>query len=314
MRGATAPRAVLIGLLYHVCSTPAAAPTSREGACRTRSSRARTRPTPSGRGDRRRRDPHDGDRRARRRRRARAHAGSQNPESEVSAHYCVDADTIDPVRARGATSPGTRAAGTRTRSGSSSPASPASAPLDWSDAYSRAVLERAARLTAEVCARYGIPMRRLRAADLVAGPARRHGSRRRERGLPQERPLGSGPRLPLGAVPAAQRAAATSSSAPARPEAISSSSARVITSGGEIWRPPPTRVRVSTPWWRALKRDAVGEARDRRRAAPGRSAPRRRRRSRLGSRSRARGRAAARAPPGSPSRARARGRRGPRAR
>ena len=35
--------------------------------------------------------------------------------------------------------------------------------------YSQAVVERAARLTADVCARYGIPLRRLRAADLVAG-------------------------------------------------------------------------------------------------------------------------------------------------
>jgi len=41
--------------------------------------------------------------------------------------------------------------------------------LGWSDAYSRAVVERAARLTADVCGRYGIPIRRLRASDLVAG-------------------------------------------------------------------------------------------------------------------------------------------------
>ena len=42
-------------------------------------------------------------------------------------------------------------------------------PAEWRDAYSGAVLRQAARLTADVCARYGIPLRRLRAADLVAG-------------------------------------------------------------------------------------------------------------------------------------------------
>ncbi len=92
----------------------------------------------------------------------------QNPDSEVSAHYCVDADTaIQCVReqhiawhARGgnANSVGIELAGF---AGQRS--------LGWSDAYSRAVVERAARLTADVCRRYGIPIRRLRASDLVAG-------------------------------------------------------------------------------------------------------------------------------------------------
>ena len=92
----------------------------------------------------------------------------QNPESEVSAHYCVDADTIvqcvreDDIawHARGgnATSIGIELAGYAGQRA-----------LGWSDAYSRAVVERAARLTADVCGRYGIPIRRLRAADLVAG-------------------------------------------------------------------------------------------------------------------------------------------------
>ena len=92
----------------------------------------------------------------------------QNPESEVSAHYCVDAETtIQCVleqdiawHARGgnASSVGVELAG---YAGQRS--------LGWSDAYSRAVVERAARVTAEVCARHRIPIRRLRAADLVAG-------------------------------------------------------------------------------------------------------------------------------------------------
>ena len=92
----------------------------------------------------------------------------ENPASEVSAHYCVDAGTtIQCVReediawhARGgnANSIGIELAGYASQR-----------TLGWNDAYSRAVVERAARLTAEVCARHGIPLRRLHAADLVAG-------------------------------------------------------------------------------------------------------------------------------------------------
>jgi N-acetyl-anhydromuramyl-L-alanine amidase AmpD len=88
--------------------------------------------------------------------------------SEVSAHYCVDAaTTIQCVReddiawhARGgnANSIGIELAGYAGQRA-----------LGWSDAYSRAVLERGARLAAEVCERHGIPIRRLRAADLAAG-------------------------------------------------------------------------------------------------------------------------------------------------
>ena len=92
----------------------------------------------------------------------------QSPVSEVSAHYCVDADTVvQCVReedvawhARGgnANSIGIELAGYAGQKA-----------LGWSDAYSRAVLDRAAKLTADVCARHGIPIRRLRPADLVAG-------------------------------------------------------------------------------------------------------------------------------------------------
>jgi N-acetyl-anhydromuramyl-L-alanine amidase AmpD len=91
-----------------------------------------------------------------------------NPASEVSAHYCVDADTVVVwvreeniawhARGGNTTSVGIELAGFA-RQG----------PAEWADAYSSAVVRRAARLTAEVCARYGIPLRRLRAADLVAG-------------------------------------------------------------------------------------------------------------------------------------------------
>lgn len=92
----------------------------------------------------------------------------ENPSSQVSAHYCIDADTtIQCVReediawhARGGntSSIGIELAGYAGQRA-----------LGWSDAYSSAVVERAAALTAEVCERHGIPIRRLRAADLVAG-------------------------------------------------------------------------------------------------------------------------------------------------
>jgi N-acetyl-anhydromuramyl-L-alanine amidase AmpD len=91
-----------------------------------------------------------------------------DPAAEVSAHYCVDADTVIQCvpeehvawHARGGntSSVGIELAGFARQS-----------PAEWRDAYSGAVLRQAARLTADVCARYGIPLRRLRAADLVAG-------------------------------------------------------------------------------------------------------------------------------------------------
>ena len=91
-----------------------------------------------------------------------------SPVSEVSAHYCVDSDTtIQCVReadiawhARGGN---TNSIGIELAGYAGQQAS------DWSDEYSRAVLERAAELTADVCGRYMIPIRRLRASGLVAG-------------------------------------------------------------------------------------------------------------------------------------------------
>lgn len=94
-----------------------------------------------------------------------------HPVSEVAAHYCIDADTtVQCVReadiawhARGGNSNsiGIELAGFASQGA-----------RDWNDDYSRAVLDRAAKLTAEVCARYDIPVRRVRAAGLLAG---RHG-------------------------------------------------------------------------------------------------------------------------------------------
>jgi N-acetyl-anhydromuramyl-L-alanine amidase AmpD len=88
--------------------------------------------------------------------------------SQVSAHYCVDADgVIQCVRekdiawhARGGNTPsiGVELAGfaRQTRK-------------DWADAYSKAVLRRAATLVADVCRRKRIPVRWLVASDLLAG-------------------------------------------------------------------------------------------------------------------------------------------------
>jgi N-acetyl-anhydromuramyl-L-alanine amidase AmpD len=90
------------------------------------------------------------------------------PVSKVSAHYCVDADSVvQCVRekdiawhARGGNtaSIGVELAGfarqTRT---------------DWADAYSTAVLGRAAAVVADVCRRRAIPVRWLVADDLSAG-------------------------------------------------------------------------------------------------------------------------------------------------
>jgi N-acetyl-anhydromuramyl-L-alanine amidase AmpD len=90
------------------------------------------------------------------------------PVSKVSAHYCVDADTVvQCVRekdiawhARGgnADSIGVELAGfaRQTRK-------------DWADPYSTAMLGRAARVVAGSCGRHAIPVRWLVAADLEAG-------------------------------------------------------------------------------------------------------------------------------------------------
>ncbi|HET8813194.1 MAG TPA: peptidoglycan recognition family protein [Gaiella sp.] len=92
----------------------------------------------------------------------------KTPVSRVSAHYCVDADSvIQCVRekdiawhARGGNtnSIGVELAGfaSQTR-------------RDWADPYSAAVLDRAANLVADVCRRRRIPVRWVGADDLVAG-------------------------------------------------------------------------------------------------------------------------------------------------
>jgi N-acetyl-anhydromuramyl-L-alanine amidase AmpD len=87
------------------------------------------------------------------------------PETEVSAHYCVDADSVvQCVRERDIA---WHARGGNERSiGIELAGRAGQGRAGWADAYSYAVLERAAALTAEICARYAIPVRWLRAAAL----------------------------------------------------------------------------------------------------------------------------------------------------
>lgn len=92
----------------------------------------------------------------------------RNPRARVSAHYCVDADSIvQCVRdqdvawhAPGANHDGIgiEHAGTAKQTG-----------RDWADAYSKAMLARSAKLAASLCKKYKIPPVWLYPADLVAG-------------------------------------------------------------------------------------------------------------------------------------------------
>jgi N-acetyl-anhydromuramyl-L-alanine amidase AmpD len=92
----------------------------------------------------------------------------RNPMAKVSAHYCVDNDTIvQCVRdqdvawhAPGANHDGIgiEHAGRAKQTG-----------RDWSDAYSAAMLDRSAALVAHLCRTYKIPVTWLYAADLKAG-------------------------------------------------------------------------------------------------------------------------------------------------
>lgn len=92
----------------------------------------------------------------------------RNPNAKVSAHYCVDANSIvQCVRdqdvgwhAPGANHDGIgiEHAGRAKQTG-----------RDWSDPYSTAMLERSATLVAGLCRAYKIPVTWLYAADLKAG-------------------------------------------------------------------------------------------------------------------------------------------------
>jgi N-acetyl-anhydromuramyl-L-alanine amidase AmpD len=88
--------------------------------------------------------------------------------TQVSAHYCVDAESVvQCVRERDIA---WHARGGNARSIGIELAGFAGQSADeWSDAYSRAVLERAAELTATICSRHRVPIKRLKATDLRSG-------------------------------------------------------------------------------------------------------------------------------------------------
>jgi N-acetyl-anhydromuramyl-L-alanine amidase AmpD len=92
----------------------------------------------------------------------------RHPSSQVSAHYCVDADSVVQCVREGDIAWHARGGNSRSI-GIELAGFAGQQRADWDDDYSRAVLERAARLTAEVCDRYGIPIRRIRAAGLRKG-------------------------------------------------------------------------------------------------------------------------------------------------
>jgi N-acetyl-anhydromuramyl-L-alanine amidase AmpD len=88
--------------------------------------------------------------------------------SRVSAHYCVDADSV--VQCVREKDIAWHARGGNTNSIGVELAGFASQTTrDWKDRYSAAVLERAATVVADVCRRRRIPVRWLVAEDLVAG-------------------------------------------------------------------------------------------------------------------------------------------------
>jgi N-acetyl-anhydromuramyl-L-alanine amidase AmpD len=91
-----------------------------------------------------------------------------SPASKVSAHYCVDASQV--IQCVREADVAWHARGGNERSiGVELAGYAGQGPRGWDDDYSWAVLERAAGLTADVCRRYDIPVRRVRAAGLRAG-------------------------------------------------------------------------------------------------------------------------------------------------
>jgi N-acetyl-anhydromuramyl-L-alanine amidase AmpD len=91
-----------------------------------------------------------------------------NPAAKVSAHYCVDADSIvQCVRDQDVAwhAPGANHNGI----GIEHAGRAAQTGRDWGDPYSRAMLDRSAALVAELCRKYELPVAWLGAAELRAG-------------------------------------------------------------------------------------------------------------------------------------------------
>lgn len=92
----------------------------------------------------------------------------RDPGSKVSAHYCVDNDSIvQCVRDQdiGWHAPGANHNGI----GIEHAGRARQTRREWSDAYSTAMLDRSATLVADLCRKYEIPVTWLDAADLRAG-------------------------------------------------------------------------------------------------------------------------------------------------
>jgi N-acetyl-anhydromuramyl-L-alanine amidase AmpD len=99
-------------------------------------------------------------------------AGPQAPRA--SAHYTVDSDSVvQSVLEKDVAWHAGPANGYSI--GIEHAGFAAQTPAEWADAYSVAMLERSAQLVAEICKRYGIPVRRVSAEDLKAGGERRRG-------------------------------------------------------------------------------------------------------------------------------------------
>lgn len=91
-----------------------------------------------------------------------------NPDSEVSAHYCVDDETIIQCVAEGDIAWHARG-GNSHSIGVELAGSARQVAGDWADDYSLAVLDRAARLVAEIALRHDVPVRRLGPVGLQNG-------------------------------------------------------------------------------------------------------------------------------------------------
>jgi N-acetyl-anhydromuramyl-L-alanine amidase AmpD len=92
----------------------------------------------------------------------------QTTDRDVSSHYCIDNDTIvQCVREEDVAwcAPGANHNGIHLEHAGYAKQSAS----DWEDEYSQAMLDRSARLTADVCKRYRIPVTWLHPTDLLAG-------------------------------------------------------------------------------------------------------------------------------------------------
>ena len=92
----------------------------------------------------------------------------QNPAARVSAHYCVDNDSIvQCVRDKDVAwhAPGANHNGIGVEHAGRARQTRA----EWLDAYGQAMLDRSAGLVADLCTRHAVPVTWLQPADLLAG-------------------------------------------------------------------------------------------------------------------------------------------------